>query len=140
AGTRLRMLISILKRVLFIVGAGMLGYAIFTIAETRVMQRYETLQFDRTLALPANLRQARVVAGGPIGKLTIPATGISAIVLEGADDGTLKIAPGHIPGTSLPGQNGNVAIAGHRDTFFHKLETIRNGDFVRLTTLKGAYE
>jgi len=133
------MLFSLLKRALFIAGAGMLGYAIFTIAQSHIMQRYETLQFDRTLALPANHRTKHVVPGDPIGKLTIPSTGISAIVLEGTDSGTLKMAPGHIPGTALPGEAGNVAIAGHRDTFFRNLERIRSGDTVRLTTLRGTY-
>ena len=134
------MLFSLLKRALFIAGAGMLGYSVFTIAQSHIMQRYETLQFDRTLALPANHRTEHVVPGDPIGKLTIPSTGISAIVLEGADSGTLKIAPGHIPGTALPGEAGNVAIAGHRDTFFRNLERIRSGDTVRLTTLRGTYQ
>ena len=133
------MLTSILKRLFFIAGTGMLGYAIFTIVEARMIQRYEASQFDRTLALPADLRTAHV-SGGPIAKLVIPSAGISSMVLEGDDDGTLKVAPGHMPGTSLPGQNGNVAIAGHRDTFFRNLERIRNGDFVKLTTLKGTYE
>jgi sortase A len=134
------MLFSLLKRALFIAGAGMLGYSVFTIAESRAMQRYQTLQFDRTLALPANLRTEHAVSGGPIGKLTIPSAGISAIVLEGTDSGTLKVAPGHIPGTALPGEGGNVAIAGHRDTFFRNLAMIRIGDSVKLTTVKGTYE
>ena len=34
---------------------------------------------------------------------------------------TLILAAGHIRGTSLPGWNGNVAVAGHRDTFFRSL-------------------
>lgn len=136
------MLLPILKRVLFVAGAGMLGYAIFTIVESNAMQRYKAVEFDRTLALPANRRAKpeKVVAGQAIGKLTIPSVGISAIVLEGADYGTLKIAPGHIPGTALPGQGGNVAIAGHRDTFFRNLEKIRNGDTLSLSTLKGNYQ
>jgi len=91
------MLLSLLKRALFTAGAGMLGYAIFTIAQSHIMQRYETLQFNRTLALPANHGTKHVLPGDRIGKLTIPSTGISAIVLEGADSGTLKIAPAIFP-------------------------------------------
>jgi sortase A len=130
------MLLSILKRGLFAAGASMLGYAIFTAAESHIVQRYEALKFDRALAVPANLR----AVGGPIAQLTIPSAGISAIVLEGSDESTLKIAPGHIPGTALPGEAGNVAIAGHRDTFFRKLERIRRGDTVKLATLKDTYQ
>jgi sortase A len=131
---------SILKRALFITGIAMLCYAAFTIVESHVIQRYETLKFDRTLRLPGNLRTEDAAPGNPIGRLTIPSLNISAIVLEGADASTLKVAPGHIPGTAFPGKGGNVAIAGHRDTFFRKLEKIRNGDTVELTTLKGIYE
>ena len=61
------------------------------------------------------------------------------MILEGTDDVTLRRAVGHIPGTSLPGQKGNVAIAGHRDTFFRGLRNIHRGDAITLTTLKGSY-
>jgi sortase A len=39
----------------------------------------------------------------------------------------------------LPGQLGNVGIAGHRDTFFRPLRNIRQGDMIALTTLEGEY-
>lgn len=60
-------------------------------------------------------------------------------MLEGDDSRTLNVAPGHIPGTALPGKDGNVGIAAHRDTFFRKLETVRRGDSITITTLGGAY-
>jgi len=134
------MLLSILKRALLLLGIGALTYAGALIAESYVMQRYETLKFDRALASPADIRANAVITGGPIGRLTIPSVGISAIVLEGDDDSTLNVAPGHVPGTSLPSEDGNVAIAGHRDTFFRNLERIRKGEPVTLTTLQGVYQ
>ena len=39
------------------------------------------------------------------------------------------------PGTSLPGQPGNVALSGHRDTFFRPLRNIRENDIIVVTTL-----
>src|SRR5215471_5402575 len=72
ADSRLPMLFSILKRLLFIAGAGMLGYAAFTILDGHIVQYYKTVQFDRTLQLPVNLRADAVHSGTPIGKLTIP--------------------------------------------------------------------
>jgi sortase A len=134
------MLLSILKRVLFVAGAGMLSYAAFAILEARFMQHYETVQFDGMLRLPAAPRANLREPGSPIGKLTIPSAGIAAVVLEGDDDGTLGIAPGHIPGTAFPGDRGNVGIAGHRDTFFRNLANVHGGDSVKVTTLKGVYE
>ena len=61
------------------------------------------------------------------------------MILEGTDARTLRRAVGHIPGTPLPGQRGNVAITGHRDTFFRPLRNIRKYDEIRLTTLSGSY-
>jgi len=60
-------------------------------------------------------------------------------VIEGDDAADLKLAPGHIPGTALPGQHGNIGIAAHRDTFFRPLRFIRKGDLIGLTTLTGTY-
>jgi sortase A len=51
----------------------------------------------------------------------------------------LQRAVGHIRGTPLPGQRGNVALAGHRDTFFRGLRDIRVNDEITLTTLSGSY-
>jgi sortase A len=44
---------------------------------------------------------------------------------------------GHIPGTGLPGQVGNVGLAGHRDTFFRPLENIRKNDAIDVDTGQG---
>jgi sortase A len=61
------------------------------------------------------------------------------MISEGTDRRTLRRAVGHIPGTPLPGQQGNVVIAGHRDTFFRALGNIHNDDEITLTTLDGTY-
>jgi sortase A len=65
--------------------------------------------------------------------------GISAVLLEGTSNKTLRRAVGHIAGTALPGQAGNVGIAGHRDTFFRPLRNAKAGDVIRLTTPNGEY-
>jgi sortase A len=75
----------------------------------------------------------------PLGRIEIRTIGLTAMILEGTDARTLRRAVGHIPGTSLPGQRGNVAITGHRDTFFRPLRNIRKDDEIRLTTLNGSY-
>jgi sortase A len=74
-----------------------------------------------------------------IGRIVIPRVGVSAIVEEGADRTTLSMAVGHIPGTALPGQPGNVGMAGHRDSFFRGLRKIRQNDTITLSTLSGSY-
>ncbi len=77
--------------------------------------------------------------GSPLGRIEIRTIGLAAMILEGTDDRTLRRAVGHFPGTALPGQRGNVAIAGHRDTFFRALHKIRKDDEITLTTLNGSY-
>jgi sortase A len=67
---------------------------------------------------------------GVLGVVEIPRLGISAVAEEGVDDSTLWEAVGHIPGTALPGQNGNAALAAHRDTYFSELGDIVAGDVV----------
>jgi sortase A len=72
---------------------------------------------------------------GLLGRIDIPRIGVSSVVLEGDDKDTLALSVGHVPGTALPGSDGNVALAAHRDTFFRGLEHIRAGDEIRLTSL-----
>ena len=75
-----------------------------------------------------------------IGRILVPRLNLSAMVREGVADDTLRRAVGHIPSTALPGEVGNVALAGHRDTFFRKLRDIRKTDKIVLSTLKGNYD
>lgn len=76
-----------------------------------------------------------------IGRLDVPRLGLSALVREGEDQKTLKVALGHLPDTPLPWEpgNGNVAIAGHRDTFMRGLGEIRKDDELLLTTPRGRF-
>ena len=67
---------------------------------------------------------------GVLGAVEVPRLGISAVVEEGVDDSTLWEAVGHIPGTALPGQKGNAALAAHRDTYFSDLGEVEAGDLV----------
>jgi sortase A len=77
--------------------------------------------------------------GGLIGRLVIPHLLLSAVVVEGIDKSTLRRAVGHIPGTALPGQPGNVGLAGHRDTLFRPLKDLRIRDEIQFSTLNGDF-
>jgi sortase A len=127
----------------------MLVYAGGVAAYAGIYQRYESWKFERAVAVFATPEVVQTAAieespdlneGDPVGKLEIPRVGISVIVLQGTEPSTLNVAAGHVPGTPLPGGDGNVAIAGHRDTFFRKLEGIKPGDRVQVITVKGTYE
>jgi sortase A len=78
--------------------------------------------------------------GDPFGRISIPRIGLSAMVAEGDDEDTLRHAVGHIPGTAAPWGAGNVALAGHRDTFFRGLSRVRLDDVIELETLRGTFK
>ncbi len=73
----------------------------------------------------------------PICRLTVPRLGINRIVLAGASGSSLAFGPGHLFGSSSPGQQGNTVIAGHRDTHFRFLRAIQQGEIIHLKTVTG---
>jgi sortase A len=81
-----------------------------------------------------------IAANGLIGRLEIPGLGISAIVMEGTSGATLRRAIGHIAGTVMPGQAGNIGLSAHRDTLFRPLRNIHRDDVITLTTLAGSFK
>ena len=139
-------------RVLLAGGIALLAYCAFVMMDAWSFQRGERrwleLLRSRQEAI-GEVRQAASTAsskpspppaaGGLIGRMEIPRLGISAMVMEGTTAKTLRRALGHIAGTALPGQPGNVGISAHRDTFFRPLRNIRENDIITLTTLLGAY-
>lgn len=72
--------------------------------------------------------------GDLIGKIDIDRVGLSAIIAEGTDSRTLRRAVGHVPSTPLPGEDGNVVLAGHRDSFFRGLRSVQAGDRIEVLT------
>lgn len=70
----------------------------------------------------------------PIAILRIGKANLEAPIFEGTDDLTLNRGVGHIPGTGLPGDEGNIGIAGHRDGFFRALKDVVSGDAIELVT------
>ena len=96
-------------------------------------------------ASPATTELAPLLPGTPpaadalLGRLEIPRLKLSVMVREGADSKTLRRAVGHIPGTALPGYVGNVALAGHRDTYFRSLRNIKRDDTIDFETEHGIY-
>ncbi len=135
----LRRALSWSQRALFGGALLLLGYGAFVLADAWWFQRRESSHFERLreqrVAVPVALRSQP----GLIGRLEIQRLGLSVMVMEGDDHRTLRRAVGHIPGTAVPGQTGNIALTGHRDTFFRPLRNIRPDDVITLTTLQGEY-
>lgn len=94
---------------------------------------YSLWSIQRTKSYQASLRKPVE----SLAVLRIPALDLEVPVLDGTDEVTLNRGVGRIAGTSLPGQGGNIGIAGHRDGFFRRLKDIRTGDSIELVTLSG---
>lgn len=78
----------------------------------------------------------------PVGRLQIPAIGLDQVIIEGVAEDDLSLGPGHYPGTPLPGEAGNAAIAGHRTTWghpFYNLNEVGPHDRIIITTVQGTF-
>lgn len=78
--------------------------------------------------------------GDLLGRIEIPRLHVSAMIIEGDDTDELRNAVGHIPGTALPWESGNIGLAGHRDSFFRSIGGLRDGDQIVLTTIRGTFQ
>lgn len=125
--------------VFFTAGIFALLYAGATVFESH---RYQATEQARLEALIASVPTAPAVLaeGSALGRLEIPRLGMDVVFAEGVSDNVLRHAVGHVPQTALPGQAGNIALAGHRDTFFRPLRRIQPGDTIALKTVAGDFE
>ena len=87
-------------------------------------------------------RAGDVAVGKALTRIEIPAIDLDTIVVEGTTPAALRAGAGHFPKTALPGEPGNVAIAGHRTTFgrpFNRMDDLVPGDKIILTTPVGTH-
>jgi sortase A len=119
------------------IGLLALGYAGFVFADSHAYQALEMKKFKQAgrLSEPRNL-----VEGDVIGEIQVPRLRLNAMVVQGDSPANLKRAVGHLTKSALPGEWGNVALAGHRDTFFRPLRDIRLGDEIRFKTRERGFE
>jgi sortase A len=95
--------------------------------------RYALAQWRLGASVAAASEAADGIAlpDGAVARIEIPAIGVEAWVVEGTDTDALAEGPGHYPGTPLPGEPGNAAIASHRTMYghaFHDLDQLEPGD------------
>ena len=79
----------------------------------------------------------RISPGDTVARLSVPRLGFEAAVREGADEATLFLGPGHVPGTALPGEESrrkNAVIATARDVGTPFASELALGDVIELTT------
>lgn len=149
---RLGRILKWVQRALFACAVLFLGYCGFALTDGWIFQKREGADLDRLLRNQRAVSQstpkpefatspkgAPAATAGLIGRIEIPRLLLSAVVVEGIGKTTLRRAVGHIPGTALPGQPGNIGISGHRDTFFRPLKDLKIKDEIQLSTLNGDF-
>jgi sortase A len=133
-------------RLLIVAGTLFLTYWFAVRADAWVFQSRMTRRLDAAASLRAasgdrahESRGADADMAGLIGRIEIPRLRLSALVLEGTAERTLRRGVGHVERTALPGESGNVGLAAHRDTYFGKLAGVSNGDLILIRTSEGSF-
>jgi len=140
------------------IGIVAIGYAGYVVADAHIYQEVEAAKFESATkdiapvvrtepdtaeapTAPTTSVPKRVIgADGLIGELEIPRLAMKVAIIEGDSEKILRRAVGHLPSSAMPGDMGNVALAGHRDTFFRPLRKIGPGDAITLKTYGGDFE
>ncbi len=120
-----------------LVGAALLVHGLWIPAKAALAQVLLERAWRRALAGETRPRPWPWADTWPIARLLLPAEEpdgepVDLVVLAGASGRTLAFAPGHLDGSARPGEDGNVVLAGHRDTHFRALDRLAPGDEVVL--------
>lgn len=140
-----RRMLSLLTALLFVGGVTLFAYPFFTDVYTeQYIQNQLEDEFASITVSTIEEYQAEVSGqqGRALTRIALPAIGVETLVVEGTSPAALRAGAGHYPNTPLPGQVGNVAIAGHRTTYgrpFNRVDELRPGDEVWLSTPVGDY-
>jgi sortase A len=136
-----RLMLSGVSVLLAVLGVGMLAYPFATNLYQGRLQTQLAIEFDRP-QLKAAYTEGEVAIGDPLTRIVIPAIGVKTLVVEGTTESALRAGAGHYVNTPLPGEAGNVAIAGHRTTYgkpFADLDRLKPGDEILLETPLGTH-
>jgi sortase A len=135
----LRRTLTVLATCLALGGVGLVAYPFATdLWAARIQSRLVT----ELSAAPKEFRLTEVKVGDPLTRLEIPSIDVDTVVVEGISLAALRAGAGHYPETPLPGEVGNVAIAGHRTTYgrpFNRIDELNPGDKVILSTPLGRH-
>ena len=137
----------IVANLLIAAGVVVAGFVVYEVAVSNWISQAETTAAATKLESTFETKRVDVVPtkGEAFALITIPRLGEkvnSLPVIEGIDQSDLAKGVGHYPGTALPGEIGNFAVAGHRATHgepFAKFEELRAGDQVLVETATATF-
>ena len=129
------------RNLLFLLGALAISYVGLMLLHARQFQEVANSTLEQRMQEEEQRKESlpgsAAKEGDLLGRLEIPQLGMKVAILEGTTSQTLAVGVGHIKGTALPGEQGNIGIAGHRDTYFRALKNIHPGDEIRIQTTSG---
>ncbi len=116
--------------------AGVVGGEVIQFIAERSLARAMTAasrDAARGQSRPTDVRGA-ATGTACIGRIEIPRIRLSTVIVEGTGSLSLLSGAGHLVGSALPGDAGNVVLAAHRDTHFRSLGGVRTDDLIRIVT------
>jgi sortase A len=127
-------------------GVGGLAYAGYVLVDAHLYQAREQRIFEGSRVPSSSPNESEnekplpIADGGVIGEMEVPRLGLKVIVVQGDSPTILRRAVGHIRQTALPGESGNAALTGHRDSFFRPLRNIQAGDAITFKTADAEFQ
>ena len=136
---RISRLIDFLGRTMIVAGLLLLSFVAYQLWGTGIVEGRSQTAIAKQFAKPQPIQPQ---LGGLVGRITIPSIGVSKYVVAGVRLKDLERGPGLFPGSPMPGQKGNVAIAGHRTTFgapFSRIDELRGNERITLESKDGTF-
>lgn len=120
------------------------AFPFYTDVRARTVQKTLRVELASSTSKTA-YENRQLPEGKPVTRIVIPRLKLDGVVVQGTSEKALNAGMGHYSETPLPGEAGNVAIAGHRTMngkAFGDLDKLRPGDRVELVTplAKHVYE
>lgn len=133
--------LSVMAAGMLITAGWLAGYPFYT--DWRAAQKQEQLSASfGTASTKAAFVQRSIQDGRALTRILIPRLNVDTMVVEGVSLKALSAGAGHYPRTPLPGEAGNVGIAGHRTMYgkpFSQLQEMATGDRITLITPMAQY-
>ena len=136
---RISRLIDFLGRTMIVAGLLLLSFVAYQLWGTGIVEGRSQTAIAKQFVKPQPIQPH---LGGLVGRITIPSIGVSKYVVAGVRLKDLERGPGLFPGSPMPGQKGNVAIAGHRTTFgapFSRIDELRGNERIVLESKDGTF-
>jgi sortase A len=112
-------------------------------ATTEAKQQKDPTVLHRNIAKLAQRLVDESKPGDALGRIEAPGMdGLNMVFVQGTDESSLELGPGHYPETAMPGQGKTVAIAGHRTTYlapFRHIDDLNPGDKIILKMPYGTF-